>query len=866
MPPRLYLPSALLQACRQSALSTVHSVALILLFALVLPTEGLGQERAGGGPESAPAPQPASRQGPRTQEQISAEIRALPPRYLQWVQSVLGLITQAELDYFLDLVGDYRRDAFMEAFWQPRDPVPATRENELRARWQESVSSSNVRVPFTDARAMLYLLNGAPQGYSLPDGRPATRCFSRTDELEIWFYSGSERLQREFIIILLKRGAQTPYEAYNLGETLRPRKRSGALPTKDIRLLCADEYLRYALSEISRPGNYEELLETVLKPPLPSSEWLANFSASTTDLPKDAVTFPMVAKLTFPERNQSRTAVQVLVEITLEAAPGRRFDGELFHNFLVTGEVIRDGRLFESFNYQFEGPTEESTTKIPLGFTRYLRPGPADLRVLVHDVYGKSYSRLAHDFEVPSPEGRPEVRHAQLQAGTAAEQEGPSLRLLPPPGATHVGMLRFQTRARGEFDKVAFFVDDKQVISKRRPPYSVELNLGQDAAPHRVRVVGFSGTTEIASDQVWLNQGSQRLRVRFIEPRPGGIYPGSLTARIAVDTPDGTPPERVEIFLNDVSIGVLEEGPYVQTVRLADDNIAVVRAVATLADGVSAEDAVVVNAAGSVESVEVRLVEIYALVVDENGQLVTGLAQEQFTVLEDGVAQSLRSFEETRDAPLQLALLLDRSASMQPHLETVGEAAFSVATNVLQGDEDRISLMSFADDLSVDVALGSDLALIERAMAGMVARGGTALYDGIVQALGSFDGVTGAKALLLFSDGNDEGSSLSFEQSIAAASRAGVTIHTIGLAETYPEKSERRVLEDLAAETGGQAHFITTVDQLGELYEEILAELRTRYLLTFQSASQKPPDQPRELKVEVDARRVEVRARKSYRP
>ena len=82
------------------------------------------------------------------------------------------------------------------------------------------------------------------------------------------------------------------------------------------------------------------------------------------------------------------------------------------------------------------------------------------------------------------------------------------------------------------------------MVSKRRPPYSVELNLGPTPEPHRVRVVGMVGDQEVATDQIWLNQGAQRFRVELIEPRVGGIYPGSLTARVEVQTPDGQPPSR----------------------------------------------------------------------------------------------------------------------------------------------------------------------------------------------------------------------------------------------------------------------------------------------------------------------------------
>ena len=111
------------------------------------------------------------------QAAISAAVQALPPKYRLWIQRVAGLMTRAELDYFLSLRQDYRRDAFMEAFWQPRDPDPLTPVNELRRRWQQYLDSAG-EIPYADPRFTTYLLNGPPGRFTLPDGRPVARCFS----------------------------------------------------------------------------------------------------------------------------------------------------------------------------------------------------------------------------------------------------------------------------------------------------------------------------------------------------------------------------------------------------------------------------------------------------------------------------------------------------------------------------------------------------------------------------------------------------------------------------------------------------------------------------------------------------------------
>lgn len=230
--------------------------------------------------------------------------------------------------------------------------------------------------------------------------------------------------------------------------------------------------------------------------------------------------------------------------------------------------------------------------------------------------------------------------------------------------------------------------------------------------------------------------------MRLIEPRPGGIYPGSLTARAQVQTPDGRPPERVELFVNDQPAATLTEPPFVHGLRLPDGagadaasrtaasrtaEIAVVRAVAHLADGSWVDDSVVVNASPFSETIDVRLVELHPLITDSEGRPVADLDRESFRLFEDGVEQTIERFERSADTPVRAALLIDRSSSMEPHLRTVANVALSFAEAAVESPGDRVAVLSFAEDLSHDTGFTSGS--VARALAGLDARGGTALYD-----------------------------------------------------------------------------------------------------------------------------------------
>ncbi len=827
------------------------------------------------------AAQPTGAETPLTPEARQQAVNELRPRYLDWLRSVRGLISQPELDYYLRLTEDFRRDLFMRAFWEPRDPDRKTPRNELKERW-ERFGDGDGGPPFDDPRFILLLLNGPPGGWSLPNGQPVSICYSRSKELEIWFYGGSrqrradgasERIERRFPVILQRRAESQPYEVYLPGQGLRPIQRSGGrLPSTNIHQLCAEDLLRYAEIEISRVTGYDRLLREVLSPPLPSPEWLANLAAAATDLPPGAEIFEVGVKLDFLARKQSRTAVRVMLGVTREAAPGKRFSadeqaepagGELFHHFRLVGEVIRDGQLFESFRYRFEGPTPEPATMIPLGFTRHLRAGSTSLRLLIEDVYGGRFARVVREIDVPSPEGLPPVA-----APTAApdQAENPPLRLYPPRGSVHVGKVRFRARASVELEKVTFYLDEKPVLSKRRPPYSVELDLGDAPEPHRVRVVGFAGDAEVATDQVWLNQGAQRFRTQLIEPRPGGIYPGSVTARVQVDTPDDKPPERLELFLGDEPVATLRQPPFEHGLKLPAGGVAVVRAVAYLADGTSSEDVAVIGATAFTDVIEVRLVEVPVLVTDVAGEPIRDLGREQFRVFDGGAERPVERFGPADEAPLTAAVLIDRSLSMAPHLARVTDAARAFAAAAVRTADDRVAVFSFADELTVDAGFRAGAPERERALAGLGALGGTAFYDALVQAFNTFEGIAGAPALILFTDGRDETSRLSFEQTLDAARRAGVRLFCIGLETTFEDRAQRRVVEQLAAETGGRAVFLTGLEGLPEVYLRIFEELRSGYLIAYQAPSAGAESTYRKIKVEVDAKGARVRTRSGYYP
>ncbi|MDX1385424.1 MAG: VWA domain-containing protein, partial [Thermoanaerobaculia bacterium] len=166
----------------------------------------------------------------------------------------------------------------------------------------------------------------------------------------------------------------------------------------------------------------------------------------------------------------------------------------------------------------------------------------------------------------------------------------------------------------------------------------------------------------------------------------------------------------------------------------------------------------------------------------------------------------------------------------------------------------------------VAVRFSNDRAEISAALDGLRASGSTALYDSLIFALHYFDGIKGQKALLLLSDGLDEASRFGFEHALHTARRAGVTLYAIGMKDLAHDYASRDVLRRLADATGGRTYFIEGPEELPGIYASIQEELRSQYLLVYQSTSEKDESQFRRVEVRVTEKGAEVRTIAGYYP
>jgi VWFA-related protein len=288
-----------------------------------------------------------------------------------------------------------------------------------------------------------------------------------------------------------------------------------------------------------------------------------------------------------------------------------------------------------------------------------------------------------------------------------------------------------------------------------------------------------------------------------------------------------------------------------------------VRAVAFLPDGSSAEDRGFVNAPDLFEEVDVQFVELYTTAVDERGRPVEGLAQGDFRVAEDGVAQSVTRFERVRDLPIHAGILLDNSGSMRGSLDAVRRAALSFLQQAIT-PRDRAAIITFNRFPNLAVKLTNNHQALGGGLAGLTAEGETALYDSLIFSLYYFAGIRGQRAILVLSDGQDEASRFTFEETLEYARRAGVTIYTIGLG--IPSGDARGKLARLADETGGRSFFLSDLAGLEGIYRSIQEELRSQYLIAYQSSNTSGEDGFRTVELAVGRPGVKVKTITGYYP
>ncbi|HYX53298.1 MAG TPA: VWA domain-containing protein [Candidatus Limnocylindrales bacterium] len=278
----------------------------------------------------------------------------------------------------------------------------------------------------------------------------------------------------------------------------------------------------------------------------------------------------------------------------------------------------------------------------------------------------------------------------------------------------------------------------------------------------------------------------------------------------------------------------------------------------------------------------VNLVNVFFNVKDKHGALVPNLKQDQFELLEDGKPQTIKYFSAESNQPLTLGILIDSSGSMQRMLPEEKVVAGDFLRQVIN-DKDLAFVISF--DISVDLLqdLTSNVRLLRAGLdkarinvgggsGGIPGIGqgpipishpkGTLLYDGVYLASDEvLSRQVGRKAIVVLTDGVDQGSRLTLKNAIESAQKADVIAYVLLISDPQ-YGSDSHAMGQLAEQTGGRLITVNNPDKLGKAFQQISDELRSQYSIGYTPTNEKHDGTFR--KIEIKAKDYHIQARKGY--
>jgi VWFA-related protein len=273
----------------------------------------------------------------------------------------------------------------------------------------------------------------------------------------------------------------------------------------------------------------------------------------------------------------------------------------------------------------------------------------------------------------------------------------------------------------------------------------------------------------------------------------------------------------------------------------------------------------------------VDLVHFSVIVTDKQGSPIGGLKPEDFEVVEEGKAQQVSYFTEgdPSDAdklgevlPLRLGLALDSSGSMD---RDIGDVRTGVIKFLLSNESAiDFTLVDFDTEVRVTRYSPDETERLIERIRRRKPEGWTALYDAVGVYLNSIGPQDGQKILLLYTDGGDTRSELTFSDLMDLLKSSDATVYSIGYLEHQTSSArtqQQSQLQRMAAVTGGQAFFPTSLKELEKIYEKIQKEIAARYSLGYISSDTRKDGAWRKVEIKLkrpDLKNAKIRTRTGY--
>jgi VWFA-related protein len=260
-----------------------------------------------------------------------------------------------------------------------------------------------------------------------------------------------------------------------------------------------------------------------------------------------------------------------------------------------------------------------------------------------------------------------------------------------------------------------------------------------------------------------------------------------------------------------------------------------------------------------VTSVSPQVMRVHASVTDRNGRAIGDLQSSDFTLFENGIERKVTGVSPARE-PFNLVMLLDVSGSVEERIDFIRKAARDFLSTA--SPQDRISIISFRDDIQVISNFSTDRRFLSKQLDEIDAGGATALYDALGYVMSTtLKPLRGDRtAIVILSDGDDNKSFIPLPALLAATSESGALIyplyvpsglipeHSVANPDITADPLRSRYLtlttradeegRKLAETSGGIYYPIHHLEDLQRAYDDVVAQLRTAYTITYTSNSQ----------------------------
>ncbi len=272
-----------------------------------------------------------------------------------------------------------------------------------------------------------------------------------------------------------------------------------------------------------------------------------------------------------------------------------------------------------------------------------------------------------------------------------------------------------------------------------------------------------------------------------------------------------------------------------------------------------------------------RLVAISAVVKGKDGEPREGLTKDDFVLKQDGVEQPIRYFSQGSALPLTLALMVDTSGSQSTFIGNEALASDVFFSTMLEREEDRAMLVEFNDRVQELKSMTNSTDKLHLALTRLAPRAsavsGTLLNDAVYSVAKDFlSREPGRKAMVILSDGGDNGSRRSLSEAVEQAQRADVQIYCIRYSlwdmrngdKPFGQDPGINILQKLSESTGGRVFTVSRSMSLREIFAQIGQDLRLQYEIGYTPPLTTQPNTYHKLELKAKDRKLSVQARKGF--